>query len=237
MTAAPVVRVVSLLPSATESLVAWGLPPVACTRFCEQPGLPTVGGTKNPDVAAIVDLAPDVVVMDTEENRREDADALEAAGLRLVVTDVHSVDDVEPTLRALADAVAFDWGGFEPLPGPFPMARRAFVPIWRRPWMSIGACTYGTSVIERLGVENVMADVDERYPTVEDLATVGARRPDVVLVPSEPYVFRDEHLDELRAVTPDVRRVDGQDLFWWGVRTPAALRRLQAELVAPPAGR
>ena len=71
-------RLVSLVPSATETLLALGADVVACTRFCEQPAARHVGGTKNPDVAAIVALAPDVVVVDEEENRREDADALAA---------------------------------------------------------------------------------------------------------------------------------------------------------------
>ena len=74
-------RVVSLVPSVTETLLAWGVTPVACTRFCEQPDLPHVGGTKDPDVDAIVALAPDLVVMCVEENRWEDAAALSAAGL------------------------------------------------------------------------------------------------------------------------------------------------------------
>ena len=98
-------RVVSLVPSVTESLLAWGVRPVAVTRFCEQPALRAVGGTKDPDVAAIVDLAPDLVVVNDEENRREDADALAAAGLRVHVTHVESVADVDPTLDALAAAV------------------------------------------------------------------------------------------------------------------------------------
>ena len=71
----PTVRVVSLVPSVTETLLAWASRRSRCTRFCEQPGLPTVGGTKDPDVAAIVALAPDLVVVNDEENRREDADA------------------------------------------------------------------------------------------------------------------------------------------------------------------
>jgi ABC-type enterochelin transport system substrate-binding protein len=73
------VRVVSLVPSVTETLLAWGLPVAACTRFCEQPDLVHVGGTKDPDLDAIVGLEPDVVVMDREENRRDDAEALMAA--------------------------------------------------------------------------------------------------------------------------------------------------------------
>ena len=81
-------RVVSLLPSVTETLRTWRLDPVACTRFCEQPDLPRVGGTKDPDVDAIVALRPDLVVVDEEENRREDAEALVAAGLEVFVTAV-----------------------------------------------------------------------------------------------------------------------------------------------------
>ena len=81
-------RVVSLVPSVTETLLAWGVVPVAVTRFCLQPQLAAVGGTKDPDLARIVALAPDLVVMDDEENRRDDAEALEAAGLSLHVTHV-----------------------------------------------------------------------------------------------------------------------------------------------------
>ncbi len=92
----------SLVPSITETLLAWGVTPLAVTRFCEAPGVPTVGGTKNPDVAAIVACAPDVVVMDKEENRAVDAEALEADGVVVHVTHVRTVDDVAPTLARLA---------------------------------------------------------------------------------------------------------------------------------------
>ena len=91
-------RVVSLVPSVTETLLAWGITPVAVTRFCEHPELVHVGGTKDPDVAAIVTLAPDLVVVNDEENRREDADALDAAGLDVHVVQIASVDDVAPAL-------------------------------------------------------------------------------------------------------------------------------------------
>ena len=97
-------RVVSLVPSATETLLALGADVVACTRFCEQPDLPHVGGTKNPDVAAIVTLAPDLVVVDEEENRREDAEELVAAGVELLVTSVRSVDDARRATMQLAEA-------------------------------------------------------------------------------------------------------------------------------------
>ena len=66
-------RVVSLVPSLTETLLDWGVEPVGVTRFCEVDAYPLVGGTKNPDIDAIVALAPDVVLMDRVENRRPDA--------------------------------------------------------------------------------------------------------------------------------------------------------------------
>ena len=230
-------RVVSLVPSVTETLVAWGVPPVACTRFCEQPDLPHVGGTKDPDVGAIVALGPDLVVMCVEENRREDADALARAGVTTAALSVDGVADVTPALRMLAGLVGVDPAVVAdtapgPPAGPPPPRLRAFVPIWRRPWMSLAGGTYGSSLLAALGVANVFADAADRYPTVT-LEEARARHPDVVLAPSEPYPFRERHVPQLEAVAPVVL-VDGQDLFWWGARTPAALDRLGARLAGLP---
>ena len=216
-------RVVSLVPSVTETLLAWGITPVACTRFCEQPAIRAVGGTKNPEVAAIVGLVPDLVVVDEEENRREDHDALVEAGLEVHALAIRSVHDLDPQLSALADRVGASWEPIGSLPKP-PASTWAFVPIWRRPWMALGDPTYGASLLAALSVAVVPDDAGP-YPEVEldDLVA------DVVLVPSEPYDFKDAHLAELSAVAPAVR-VDGQDLFWWGARTPAAIERLRAAL-------
>lgn len=230
-------RVVSLVPSVTETLLAWGVTPVAVTRFCEQPALAQVGGTKDPDVAAVVALAPDLVVMNEEENRREDAEAIAAAGLAIEVLRVRSVADVTPALAGLARRLGID--GVAPVPappagGPPPPRLRAFVPIWRRPWMACGGDTYGSSLLAHLGVVNVHAGHPERYPatTLDEAAALG---PDLVIAPSEPYPFRSRHVAELSAVAP-VALVDGQDLFWWGVRTPAALARLGERLAAYSSG-
>ncbi len=227
--------VVSLVPSVTETLLAWGIVPVACTRFCEQPTLRHVGGTKDPDVAAIVALGPDLVVMCDEENRREDADALVAAGLAVHSCSPRSIADVVPALTRLAEAVgasptAEARGG--PTPALTPLAVRAFIPIWRRPWMSLAGDTFGSSLLAAIGVANIFADAVDRYPEV-DLDEVRAESPDVILAPSEPYRFREKHLDELRAIAPTVP-IDGQDLFWWGVRTPAAAFRLHDAIHRSP---
>ena len=227
MTAAP--RVVSLVPSVTETLLAWEVVPVGVTRFCEQPSLLAVGGTKNPDLDAVVALRPDLVVVNDEENRREDAEALTAAGLDVHVIRIGGVADVAPALAALATRVGVRPTPVEPLRAPTPARCTAFVPIWRRPWMTLDAGTYGSSVLAWLGVANVFAESATRYPEVT-LAEAASRRPDLVLAPSEPYPFGARHEEELATVAP-VRFVDGQDLFWWGVRTPSALDRLAAALV------
>jgi ABC-type Fe3+-hydroxamate transport system substrate-binding protein len=223
-------RVVSLVPSVTETLVGWGRPPVACTRFCEQPGIEAVGGTKRPRVARIVELRPDLVVMCDEENRREDHDALVAAGLSVHVASPRRVADVPDVLDALADAVGAPRP--EPWAPPSPPAvprGRAVVLIWRRPWMAIGEDTYGASVLRHAGWDGAWPG-DERYPEVTE-ADVRRWRPDVVLAPTEPWRFTAHDVEDLEATfgCPAVV-VDGQDLFWWGSRTRGAVERLTGAL-------
>jgi ABC-type Fe3+-hydroxamate transport system substrate-binding protein len=215
---------------------------VACTRFCEQPDLPAVGGTKNPDVDAIVALAPDLVIVNDEENRVEDADALTVAGQRVHSMSPRSVAAVGPAMLALGDATCAD------VPAPFtapawnrwldeqrvatPSARRrCAVLVWRRPWMTMNADTYGSSLLDLLGVENVFAGANGRYPEVT-LEEISARGADLVLLPGEPYPFKDRHVTEVAGALPgaDVRLVDGRDLFWWGIRTPDAAARLRDAL-------
>jgi hypothetical protein len=103
---------------------------------------------------------------------------------------------------------------------------RAFIPIWRRPWMALGTPTYGADLLNHLGVSTIY--VDQPYPSVE-LEDVRARRPDVVLAPSEPYPFKERHRGELKSIAP-AYFVDGKDLFWWGERTRHAMGRLSDQL-------
>lgn len=231
-------RVVSLVPSITETLMSLGVTPVAVTRFCEAPGIKTVGGTKNPDVAAITSLVPDVVLMDEEENRAEDAQALRAAGLDVHATSVRSVAGATSALEDLAHRLGLATGRIgKPAPALRDRASallRVWVPIWRRPWMTINGDTYGSDLLARAGMVNVYAGDENRYPVVT-LDDAAARSPDVVLAPSEPYRFSERHRAELEEVSP-VEFVDGQDLFWWGARTPGALDRM-ASLAGRLAGR
>jgi ABC-type Fe3+-hydroxamate transport system substrate-binding protein len=221
-----VVRIVSLVPSITETLTAWDRVPIACTRFCERPDLEHVGGTKNPEIARIEELRPDLIVMDAEENRREDYDALVDRGLNVCVLHIRSLVEVNSSMEDLAHRLGLTWRTIE-LGEPSPIRFTAFVPIWRHPWMALGAPTYGSALLAHLGVENVYSD-DGAYPTLE-LDEARAHHPDVVLAPSEPYPFTTRQLPELESVAPTYF-VDGKDLFWWGHRTPHALVQLSATI-------
>ena len=109
--------------------------------------------------------------------------------------------------------------------------RRTFVLVWRRPWMTLAGDTYGSSLLHLLGCFNVFTGQGVRYPTVE-LAEAAGRKPDLVLLPTEPYPFKERHVAEVAEGIPDaaVTIVDGQDLFWWGIRTPGAVERLAAAI-------
>jgi ABC-type Fe3+-hydroxamate transport system substrate-binding protein len=242
-------RVVSLVPSATETLLAWNVEPIGVTRFCEQGDrFPAFGGTKDPHLESIKLAAPDLVVMCDQENRREDAEALIAAGLRVHAIHITRVDHVGPEMILLAQALELEPAFGEScsasaVPSSAPeqclssqgptenawaenLPVRVFVPIWRKPWMTINNDTYGGSILEASGFANVFSAHTDRYPTVSPEEIV-AKQPDAVLAPSEPYPFTERQRAELEAFA-SVRFVDGKDLFWWGARTPAALARIRA---------
>lgn len=221
-------RVVSLVPSATETLDAMGVTPIACTRFCDRGDLPAVGGTKDPDLTAIRALAPDHVVMDREENRREDHDALVDAGVAVHVVELVDVGGLDAEMRRLAEATGGRWSPVE-LGAPRPPRGRVWVPIWRRPSMALGRPTYGASMLAHLGWEVV---TDGAY-VQEDPSAAGDRDVDLVVAPDEPFPFGERHRRELEVCAPVVF-VDGRDLFWWGARSGGAITRLERALSDGP---
>ena len=240
-------RIVSLVPSLTE-LVWWlgcGEALQGRTRFCEEPAgiiesVPVIGGTKNPDLEAIAALAPDLVIANREENRREDVEALREAGLEVLLTDPNSVDEGLAMVLALGEVLerrvaaaglvaetraAREEGGGG--------ARAAlFTPIWRNPLMGLGEATYGNSVLEAAGAANILAG-RTRYPEVT-LEEVAGLAPDAILLPDEPYRFSERHVPEFAAIAPTAV-VEGKLLWWYGPRMPGAireLRRIVGELTA-----
>ena len=235
-----VARVVSLVPSLTESVAvtAPGLI-VGATDWCTHPAdlvVERIKGTKNPDVGRVVALAPDLVLANAEENREPDVAALAAAGVPVWVTDVRTVAGEHGALgpggsleRMLAacglarpgwlDAADAAWAAVRPASP----RRRALVPIWRRPWMAVGRDTFTGDVLARLGVDNVLADDVERYPKV-DPAVAGADA-DLVVLPDEPYQFT---VDDGPEAFPekDFALVPGRLLTWYGPSLVDAARDL-----------
>jgi ABC-type Fe3+-hydroxamate transport system substrate-binding protein len=218
-------RVVSLVPSITEALA--GVRPealVGATAWCTHPAgldVTRVRGTKNPDLAAIRALSPDLVIANKEENRELDVRRLRDSGIAVHVTEIETVPQAVATYDELFDDVlGWDRPGWleevrELWCGPLPRVRaRVAVPIWRDPWMVVGGATFTSDLARRLGWENVFAAHEGRYPSIE-LAEIDAAGADVVLLPDEPYVFTADDGPEAFTRTP-TRLVSGRLLTWYG---------------------
>jgi ABC-type Fe3+-hydroxamate transport system substrate-binding protein len=229
---AQVRRVVSIVPSLTEAVAATapGLL-VAATDWCTHPpelDVPRVKGTKNPDVAAIVDLAPDLVLANQEENRLPDLDALRAAGVPVYVTDIRDLDGAFASLGRMLAACGLGrpaWldearAAWAALPAPA-RRRRAVVPVWRKPWMAVGRDTFTGAVLARLGVDNVLADDPERYPRIDPTELPPH---DLIVLPDEPYRFTAD--DGPEAFSAPSVLVSGRLLTWYGPSLIDAARQL-----------
>jgi ABC-type Fe3+-hydroxamate transport system substrate-binding protein len=221
-----------------------------------------VGGTKNPRIAAILDLHPDLVIVNVEENTERDAARLRAAGVRLWVTFPRTVADTLAMLRktlALFD-IEDPVGQVATLEARVAEQRqrtpeprtRVFCPIWRDPWMTFNADTYPHDVLALCGGWNVFAERDRQYPLAADLGQsppdpgraagrdtrypritldeMAAHRPDVILLPDEPYAFGPDDAAALSAYAdvPAIRHkrvhlIDGTLITWHGTRLLRAL--------------
>jgi ABC-type Fe3+-hydroxamate transport system substrate-binding protein len=216
-------RVVSLVPSDTLTVAALGCAGalVGRTDYCELPedvvlALPSVGGTKNPRLDAIVDLVPDLVLANQEENTRKDLETLAQRGVRVLVVFPKRVADGLATMARLArifgverDAAARDLlrRGYESLreaeasrASTRPL--RAFCPIWMEPLMTIHGETFISDVLDLAGAQNVFADRERRYPLAADL---GTGKP----LPAEKIEGRDVRyprvtMDEVRERAPEL---------------------------------
>jgi ABC-type Fe3+-hydroxamate transport system substrate-binding protein len=219
-------RVVSLVPSLTESIATSDAAGrlVGATDWCTHPAdlaVARVRGTKNPDLAAIRALQPDLVIANKEENRELDVRRLRESDINVWVTDIRTVDGAFASLhRLFAEALAIaapawldeaEHAWAEPAPS---LRRRAVIPIWRDPWMVVGPNTFTGDLAARLGLDNIFADSPERYPhvTVDEIV---AGEPDIVLLPDEPYVFTTTDGPDAFAALP-CALVSGRALTWYG---------------------
>ncbi|MFI6444044.1 helical backbone metal receptor [Kitasatospora sp. NPDC050543] len=240
-------QVVSLVPSLTEAVAvtAPGLL-VGATDWCSHPADLTVtriGGTKNPDVARIIALAPDLVLANEEENRLPDLDALRAAGVPVWVTEVRTLEQALSSLeRVLTVACGLPrphWldqaeAAWRDVPQP-PRPLRTVVPVWRRPWMVLGRDTFAGDLLRRLGAPPLHAAHPERYPAipVDELLAAG---PELVVLPDEPYRFTAEDGPEAFPGVP-AALVSGRHLTWYGPSLAEAPALLAAQLADRRPGR
>jgi len=239
------VRIVSLCPSLTELVfdLGRGGDLVGVTDYCVHPAdgvasIEKVGGTKTPEIDRIAELAPDLVLLNEEENRLEDAEALAQAGIRCHASFPRDVAGTAAMVRSIGTAI----GRREPaesiardIEARAERVRRdvagkpevsfAYL-IWRKPWMSVNRDTFAHALLALPGGRNVFADRGDRYPRFET-ADLSRAAPQLVLLGTEPFPFGEEHIDELALATGlparRFRIVDGEYLSWYGSRTPAGI--------------
>jgi ABC-type Fe3+-hydroxamate transport system substrate-binding protein len=252
-------RIVSLVPSVTETLCRLGLADalVGITVYCVEPREVVgtkirIGGEKNPDLEKIRGLEPDLVIANIEENLRDHVETLRSWSIPVWVTYPRTVAEGIRLIADLGSVTGTDARATEMLGEIEPLYERVvtaaarrpavavFYPIWRGPYMTINRDTYIHDMLRVCGGRNVFADRSERYPAVT-LDEVAAQRPAVILLPDEPFRFRRAHLADFSgyADVPAVREgrihlVDGKPFSWHGPRIADALRRLPG-LIDPAA--
>jgi ABC-type Fe3+-hydroxamate transport system substrate-binding protein len=247
-------RIISLVPSLTKTISDLGLAErlVGVTDFCVDPPdlwrrIPRVGGTKNPDIAAITALNPTHIIVNAEENRREDIGRL-AEIAPLLNTFPKSPADVPNLLRDMDTFLKPAGGAREYIlacnealasaernkgAGEF-YGKRFLYLIWRNPWMAVGEDTYISRFLGMMGMSNALSGHGERYPVIEPLVLKDLR-PDVVFMSSEPWPFRKRDATAFREAcgessmdysidgSIDCRWIDGKLTSWYGSLTAKAI--------------
>jgi iron complex transport system substrate-binding protein len=247
-------RIVSLCPSLTELVfdLGHGAELVGRTKFCIHPeglveAVEKVGGTKNPKIPRIVELAPDIVLLNEEENRREDADALAAAGVSCHVSFPRTAHDTAAMVRSIGEAIDASNKAEEIAADIERRAERvhraargvalvdfAYL-IWREPLMTVNGDTFVDALLTLAGGRNVFSSRPDRYPMIEP-NELAAADPYLVLLSTEPFPFAERHADELAERTGLPRErfhiVDGELLSWHGSRTPRGIDYAESVIAA-----
>ncbi len=255
---APARRVVSLVPSITETLFALGAGDriVGITDYCVHPAAEVrfktrVGGTKNFFTERVLTLAPDLVIANAEENRRHQVELLERAGLPVFVTfpktvagcvkmifDMAALTGSERRAEAIVNDIETALNAAR-AQAPDPPVR-VLCPIWKDPYMTINRDTFVDNVIRSCGGTNIFEDCPERYPEFR-LEEAAKRVPEVILLPTEPYHFTEDDRHGFAAMGNDVPAVrhsrihivEGELLSWYGPRVARALAEVSAILRQP----
>ncbi|MCB9045626.1 MAG: ABC transporter substrate-binding protein [Chitinophagales bacterium] len=238
-------RIISVVPSQTELLYDLGLERevVGITKFCVHPdewfrNKERVGGTKKLDIEKIRSLQPDLIIANKEENTQEQIELLEKE-FPVWVSDITNLPGALNMIQALGQVTGMEGKanklveeivqGFNDLHKANTPKRVAYM-IWRSPWMSVGNDTFIHSMIRTIGWQNILAG-KTRYPEVT-LEELKKYQPELILLSSEPFPFKEQHITEVKEVLPytEVMLVDGEMFSWYGSRLKNAVAYLQ-ELV------
>jgi len=236
-------RIVSIVPSQTELLYHVGAAPVGQTIFCIKPEsafktATKIGGTKKLQLDKIKALQPDLILGNVEENSKDQILALRQE-FPVWMSDIYNLQDAEQMIRAvgemleksnessgLIDRINMSRELLVTAPG---IPKRVLYLIWRKPYMAAGQNTFINSMIELMGWENAISEVNSRYPEV-DRDSMRELNPDIILLSSEPFPFKEEHVEELRCQIsgPEIVLVDGESFSWYGSRLPHAMDYLSS---------
>ena len=225
--------IISIVPSQTELLFDLGLDEtiVGITKFCIHPNewfktKTRVGGTKKVNVEKVTALKPDLIIANKEENLKQDIEALESIA-PVWISDIKTLNDAlqmiksigeitNTTLKAesLVNAIHIEFEAVKPLQN----LQNCCYLIWQNPYMTVGADTFINDMFQYCGLNNVFAN-KERYPIVT-IEEIKAEKPAIVMLSSEPFPFKQKHIDELKYFLPNTKimLVDGEMFSWYGSR-------------------
>ena len=224
-------RIVSLVPSQTEFLFDIGLEKevIGITKFCIYPShwLKTktiIGGTKNVDVEKVRSLKPDLIIGNKEENTKENIEELREIA-PVWMSDIFNLEDAlemmgsiggmvgkQEETQELVNNIKGQFDSFKPEN----LKLSVLYLIWRKPYIGVANDTFIDDMLKRCGFKNILAD-QTRYPVIENLSDLN---PDVLFLSSEPYPFKEKHIQELHEIFPNakIKLVDGEMFSWYGSR-------------------
>ncbi len=223
-------RIVSLVPSLTELVIDLGLKDrlVGRTRFCIHPkglveDIPIIGGTKNLNHKKIGQLQPDYIIANLEENRKKDVELLHN-NYNVNLTNINTIEDALGVIKELGNDFDAEKRALEivkeitsllSIPLQTKPKTVAYF-IWKDPWMVAAKKTYIDSVLQHYNLQNIFSD-KTRYPEIS-LDELTQRSPELVLLSSEPYPFKEKHMQEIKKVCPDaeIQLINGEWFSWYG---------------------
>jgi len=235
----PPSRIISLVPSQTELLAELNLSTevVGITKYCVFPtqwaeSKAIVGGTKDFNIRRILDLHPDLIIGNKEENKKELIEALmphapvwmsDINSLTNALSMIESVGEITNRVgeaRFISTSIQKSFDRLKPI---VHTNHTVLYLIWRKPWMGVASNTFIHNMLERIGFKNCL-ETSERYPELSP-ETLSALNPDYIFLSSEPYPFKEKHIKELQAFCPSSRilLVDGQMFSWYGSRLTKAV--------------